>query len=168
MTLEQEISTSLLVSRTLCCGPTLLRADSRPTSSASYRAPYQVLSSMSLYPQTQSQAYGAAAYPPQGYGQPPMYAQPAYNYAPPAQPVFHVDPTSFRREYSTRLVELTVNSRPIIQNLSMLAQDYSRFADTVVQCIESHIRRVSPCTLRKHLMHCSLPCSHPFIAGKPG
>lgn len=100
---------------------------------------------MSLYPPTQSQGYGAVAYPPQGYGQPSMYAQPppAYNFAPPAQPVFHVDPTSFRREYSTRLAELTVNSRPIIQNLSMLAQDYSRFADVVVQCIESHIRRVS-------------------------
>lgn len=99
---------------------------------------------MSLYPQTQSQGYGAAAYPPQGYGQPSLYAQPpAYSYAPPAQPVYHVDPTSFRREYSTRLAELTINSRPIIQNLSMLAQDYSRFADVVVQCIESHIRRVS-------------------------
>ncbi|KZT74323.1 hypothetical protein DAEQUDRAFT_807469 [Daedalea quercina L-15889] len=98
---------------------------------------------MSLYPQAQSQGYGAMAYPPQGYGQPSLYAPPpAYNYAPPAQPVFHVDPTSFRREYSARLAELTVNSRPIIQSLSMLAQDYSRFADIVVQCIENHIRRV--------------------------
>ncbi|KAH9844237.1 uncharacterized protein C8Q71DRAFT_731856 [Rhodofomes roseus] len=97
---------------------------------------------MSLYPQPQSQGYGAAAFPPPGYGQPSMYAPPAFSYAPPAQPVYHVDPTSFRRDYSTRLAELTVNSRPIIQNLSMVAQDYTRFADIVVQCIESHIRRV--------------------------
>ncbi|KAH9938216.1 uncharacterized protein B0H18DRAFT_966113 [Fomitopsis serialis] len=97
---------------------------------------------MSLFPLPQSQGYGAAAYQPPGFAQPPMYAPPAFSYAPPAQPMFHVDPTSFRRDYSTRLAELTVNSRPIIQTLSMIAQDYTRFADIVVQCIESHIRRV--------------------------
>jgi len=42
----------------------------------------------------------------------------------------------------TRLSELTFNSRPMIQHLSMLAQDSSRFADIVAQCIEGHIRRV--------------------------
>ena len=54
-----------------------------------------------------------------------------------------VDPNTFRRDYTMRLAELTVNSRPIIQNLSMVAQEYSRWADVVVQCIENHIRQVS-------------------------
>ena len=50
---------------------------------------------------------------------------------------------SFRREYMTRLSELTFNSRPMIQHLSMLAQEFSGFADIVAQCIEEHIRKVS-------------------------
>ncbi|CAL1700835.1 unnamed protein product [Somion occarium] len=44
----------------------------------------------------------------------------------------------------TRLAELTVNSRPIIHNLSIIAQEYSRYAEVVAQCIESHVRRVQP------------------------
>ena len=91
------------------------------------------LASMSLYPQNH-------------YGQPYGYAQPVvgypYSQAPPP-PVFLLDPNTFRRDYSLRLADLTINSRPIIQNLSMLAQEYSRFADIVAQCIEAHIRRVS-------------------------
>ncbi|PCH41107.1 hypothetical protein WOLCODRAFT_137194 [Wolfiporia cocos MD-104 SS10] len=97
---------------------------------------------MSLYTQPQTQAFGAVPYPAQSYGQP--MPPPAYHYPPPVQPVFHVDPNMFRRDYQARLSELTLNSRPIIQNLSMIAQDYSRYAEIVVQCIESHIRRVPP------------------------
>ncbi|KAF7793670.1 hypothetical protein EIP86_004785 [Pleurotus ostreatoroseus] len=95
---------------------------------------------MSLYPQTQ--AYGHMVYSaPQGYGHqpPPYYQQPP----PPPQPYF-ADATYFGRDYTARLAELTVNSRPIIQNLSMIAQDYQRYADTVVSCIETHIRRAPP------------------------
>ncbi|KZT12516.1 uncharacterized protein LAESUDRAFT_718777 [Laetiporus sulphureus 93-53] len=95
---------------------------------------------MSLYPPPQSQPFGQMPYPAPGYGQPMA----AYSYPPPVQPVYHVDPNIFRRDYMARLAELTINSRPIIQNLSMIAQDYSRFADIVVQCIETHIRRVLP------------------------
>src|ERR1700722_14020601 len=76
-------------------------------------------------------------YPPQ----PSMYGYP-YQPAPPI-PVYHLDPNAFRRDYSARLAELTVNSRPIIQNLSMFAQEYSRWAEIVSQCVEAHIRRVS-------------------------
>ncbi|EJF61180.1 hypothetical protein DICSQDRAFT_86616 [Dichomitus squalens LYAD-421 SS1] len=97
---------------------------------------------MSLYPQTTT--YTQMPYPAQGYGAavPP---QPSYYPPPPApQPVFHLDPNMFRRDYMTRLANLTVNSRPIIQTLSLIAQDYSRYADVVVQCIEQHIRRVPP------------------------
>ena len=42
-----------------------------------------------------------------------------------------------------RLSELTFNSRPMIQHLSMLSQDSLRFADIVAQCIEEHIQKVS-------------------------
>ncbi|KAI0952130.1 hypothetical protein AcV7_008030 [Taiwanofungus camphoratus] len=93
---------------------------------------------MSLYPQ--SQTYGQVSYPVQGYGQPMV--PPTYHYPVPVQPVFHLDPNMFRRDYMSRLGELTVNSRPIIQNLSMIAQEYSRYAEIVVQSIEAHIRRV--------------------------
>jgi hypothetical protein len=98
---------------------------------------------MSVYPQSR---YGQVAQPlpPQPYPQHPI-PPPQYHYPqPPPQPVYFVDPNAFRRDYASRLAELTVNSRPIIQSLSMLAQDYSRWADIVAQSIESHIRKVSP------------------------
>jgi hypothetical protein len=91
---------------------------------------------MSLY--SQSQVFGGHPFPAQ-YTQPTM----GYHYGSLPPPVYHVDPNTFRRDYTMRLAELTINSRPIIQNLSMLAQDYVRFAEIVAQCIEAHIRRVS-------------------------
>jgi len=97
---------------------------------------------MSLYSQN---LYGQPPYGGPSYSSPPPapYTQFYHQPAPPAPPTYHVDATSFRREYMTRLSELTFNSRPMIQHLSMLAQDSSRFADIVAQCIEGHIRRVS-------------------------
>ncbi|PIL37089.1 hypothetical protein GSI_00781 [Ganoderma sinense ZZ0214-1] len=98
---------------------------------------------MSLYAQTAS--YAQMPYQGQGYG--PTVVPPNPYYAPPPpvpQPVFHLDANTFRRDYMTRLANLTVNSRPIIQTLSMIAQDYNRYADVVVQCIEQHLRRVPP------------------------
>lgn len=96
--------------------------------------------------------YGQPSYAATAYPQPPMQGGFHYQYqqsappppppAPPA-PVYYMDPGTFRRDYSSRLAELTVNSRPIIQNLSMLAHEYTRFADIVSQCLEAHIRRVS-------------------------
>ena len=97
---------------------------------------------MSLYSQN---LYGQPSYGGPSYSSPhpapysQFYRQPP----PPAPPTYNVDATSFRREYMTRLSELTFNSRPMIQHLSMLAQDSSRFADIVAQCIEEHIRTVS-------------------------
>ena len=92
---------------------------------------------------------------PQGYGHQPV---PAYYPPPPPppQPQPYYDATYFGRDYMARLAELTVNSRPIIQNLSVIAQDYQRYADTVVQCLETHIRRVS-CPLPFPLDHLSSP-----------
>ncbi|KAF5390584.1 hypothetical protein D9757_002694 [Collybiopsis confluens] len=85
------------------------------------------------------------------------YGQPSYgasNFSPSPIPnaypvvsthnIYQMDPATFRREYSNRLAELTVNSRPLIQNLSMMAHEYSRFADIVAQCLEAHIRKVPP------------------------
>ncbi|ETW83891.1 hypothetical protein HETIRDRAFT_62543 [Heterobasidion irregulare TC 32-1] len=79
--------------------------------------------------------------PPATY---PFQPHPSYQYPPPSSSLYMVDPNTFRRDYTMRLAELTVNSRPIIQNLSMVAQEYSRWADVVVQCIENHIRQVPP------------------------
>ncbi|KAF8663446.1 hypothetical protein AX16_001016 [Volvariella volvacea WC 439] len=94
---------------------------------------------MSLYPQNY---YGHPTYPTAQPGYPYGYQQ-APPSAPHPPPIIH-DPMVFRRDYATRLQSLTVNSRPIIQNLSMLAQYYSRFAEIVAQCLEAHIRRVPP------------------------
>ena len=97
---------------------------------------------MSLYSQN---LYGQPSYGGPSYSSPPSAPYPQlYHHSPPVTPpTYHVDGTSFRREYMTRLAELTFNSRPMIQHLSMLAQDSSRFSDIVAQCIEAHIRRVS-------------------------
>ena len=108
---------------------------------------------MSLYPQT---TYSQIPYQAQGYGPAVVPPNPYYAPQPPVpQPVFHLDANTFRRDYVTRLSNLTVNSRPIIQTLSMIAQDYNRYADVVAQCIEQHLRRVSH---RLHDLFClSLP-----------
>ncbi|KAI0053233.1 hypothetical protein FA95DRAFT_1552745 [Auriscalpium vulgare] len=92
---------------------------------------------MSMY--SQVPAYHQTSYPVHGYPpQPPFHAYPT------TSTVYPVDPSTFRRDYSARLAELTENSRPVIQGLSLYAQDYSRWADVAVSCIESHIRRVPP------------------------
>ncbi|KAG6911199.1 hypothetical protein DXG01_003066 [Tephrocybe rancida] len=97
---------------------------------------------MSLYSQSHYGQPSYSHYPPVAQnGYPYQYQQPP----PPVPPApVYLDPASFRREYTARLAELSVNSRPIIQNLSMLAQEYSRYPEIVSQCLESHIRRVPP------------------------
>lgn len=108
---------------------------------------------MSLY--TQQTYYGQQPYNSSSYAQPPQHGyqyqyQPSLIPMPPQPPVYNPDPVTFRRDYTQRLNELHVNSRPIIQSLSMLAQDLSRYAEIVTQCIEAHIRRVSPTVLSPH------------------
>jgi len=93
---------------------------------------------MSLYPQNQH--YGQPLYPT-SYSHPGPHN--GYYQPPPLAPAYHVDAATFRRDYAARLAELNVNSRPMIQNLSMLAQEFSRFVEIVAQCLEAHIRRVS-------------------------
>lgn len=114
--------------------------------------PIECQPSMSVYNHYPPNYASYPGYPPQG-----GYASSSYNgygYAqppppPPAPvPAYPHDPTSFRQDYMGRLSQLEFNSRPIIQSLSMIAQDYARWADIVAQCLEDHIRMVS--TLRNH------------------
>jgi pre-mRNA cleavage complex 2 protein Pcf11 len=82
--------------------------------------------------------------------QPPQLTQPGYGYTAPRQ-VQPMDPHTFRQFYSQQLAQLTVNSRPIIQNLSILAQEYSRMAHVVAQCLETHTRLVSIVPFRLYI-----------------
>ncbi|TFK29396.1 hypothetical protein FA15DRAFT_664345 [Coprinopsis marcescibilis] len=102
-----------------------------------------------MYGQPPFGGHGPAFHPPpvnNYYASSSQYQQ----YMPPPPPVhqpptlFHVDPNEFRKHYVANLAELTFNSRTIIQELSLLAQNYSRYADIVVSSVESHIRRVPP------------------------
>ena len=98
---------------------------------------------MSLYSHPQSgfgNVYPPQQQPPYVYNVPPAAV---FSYGQPAYPMHYSDPSSFRREYTAHLSELTMNSRPIIQNLSMMAQNYIRYADVVADCLQAHIRRVS-------------------------
>jgi len=83
-----------------------------------------------------------------GYIQP----SPSYQYPQPSHASLH-DPNGFRQFYTAQLTALTFNSRHIIQNLSMIAQESTRMSDIVVQCVESHIRRVSLLVLSRHPYH---------------
>ena len=111
--------------------------------------------------------YAQVAYPTHHFAHPIPPPNPYHFAPPPVQQPVYLDPNTFRRDYMTRLANLTVNSRPIIQSLSMIAQDYSRFAEIVVQCVEQHIRRVSGSYLfyvcRRCLVirHASL--LHPYV-----
>jgi pre-mRNA cleavage complex 2 protein Pcf11 len=113
---------------------------------------------MSLYSQN---GYGHMSYGG------PSYTQNSGYYQPPAAPApfYHVDPNTFRRDYAGRLAELTINSRPIIQSLSMIAQEYTRFSGIVAQCLEAHIRRVSTSHFSTISTLHYLVLRHPWMRG---
>jgi hypothetical protein len=71
---------------------------------------------------------------------------PQYGFPQPVQPPipYFSDSIQFRQFYAHKLRGLTENSKPAIHALSMIAQDFARWGEVVVQCIENHIRRVSP------------------------
>ncbi|VDB85436.1 unnamed protein product [Peniophora sp. CBMAI 1063] len=109
---------------------------------------------MAMYPPPQAFYYPPPQQqqsPPQPRHQPAPASAPQVQYrsygapsAPPAASTsfYQLDPESFRRDYAARLAELTMNSRPIIQDLSVYAQEYARWSDSVVSCIDKHIRMV--------------------------
>jgi pre-mRNA cleavage complex 2 protein Pcf11 len=93
-------------------------------------------------------------YPPApSYAAPPTASSHAYypppqqqHYQPPPAPISH-DP--FRAYYADRLRELTFNSRPLIQELSLLAmqmRDSNQWSNmtAVVEEIEGAVYRVRP------------------------
>jgi hypothetical protein len=84
--------------------------------------------------------HGAAA---PYYSQPPQPSQPFPQHYPGYYPQQTYDENGFRNLYMQRLGALTVNSRPIIQALSMLAQNNPHMARVVVECIENQINLVS-------------------------
>jgi len=62
------------------------------------------------------------------------------------QPAFvpYSDEQYFRHDYTRRLAALTFNSRPLIQELSIIAQTYSQtMSPVVVESIEQQLRVVS-------------------------
>lgn len=46
-------------------------------------------------------------------------------------------------KYRDQLAELRMNSKPVINLLTMMAEDYIKHAPIVVQVIENHLQRVS-------------------------
>lgn len=84
--------------------------------------------------------HGAPATAPAPYySQPPQHQQHYPGYFPQST----YDENGFRGQFMQRLGALTFNSRPIIQDLSMLAQNNPHMARVVVECIDSQINMVS-------------------------
>lgn len=96
------------------------------------------MSVYNAYPVQPAAPYYSQPHQPQSY----QHQYPGY-YSAPAPQIPTLDENSFRSLYAQRLGALTVNSRPIIQDLSMLAQNYPQMAHIVVECIERQVRMVS-------------------------
>lgn len=46
-------------------------------------------------------------------------------------------------EYISSLSDLTINSKPLIDMLTMLAEDNVEHAATIVQAVENHLQKVN-------------------------
>ncbi|CAH1802866.1 unnamed protein product, partial [Owenia fusiformis] len=49
-----------------------------------------------------------------------------------------------KEEYRSSLSDLKFNSKPLINMLTMLAEEYSQYSDVIVQVIETHIHKAKP------------------------
>ena len=90
--------------------------------------------------------------PPPGRFQQVLYLHSAFPSIPPQyrfiqpiqQPIpYFSDSLQFHQFYAHMLCDLRENSGQAIHVLSMIAQEFTRWANVVTQCIENHIRRVS-------------------------
>ena len=48
-------------------------------------------------------------------------------------------------EYTASLADLTFNSKPLINMLTMLAEDNAQYSEQIVQVIEAHMQKVLFC-----------------------
>ena len=91
---------------------------------------------------------GNAAQPLPSFGVPAGYQQQGGYLPPPPGPPqqpynLGIDPNVFRGYYLYELQQLTFNSKPIINGLTVLAQEHShRMGPIVAQCLDEHIRQV--------------------------
>ena len=46
-------------------------------------------------------------------------------------------------DYTSSLADLTFNSKPLINMLTMLAEDNAQYSEQIVQVIEAHMQKVS-------------------------
>jgi hypothetical protein len=81
----------------------------------------------------------------------------------PPRPIYHMDPTNFRRDLEARLELLTDNNRDIIGSILTFVQQYPRWSEIVGQCLESHIRRVSSFPFRERRYPPSCQADAPII-----
>lgn len=49
------------------------------------------------------------------------------------------------QEYASSLADLTVNSKPLINMLTMLAEENAHHAAAIVQAVEKHLLKVVNC-----------------------
>ncbi|CAD6578307.1 MAG: Arginase, catabolizes arginine to ornithine and urea [Cyphobasidiales sp. Tagirdzhanova-0007] len=93
---------------------------------------------------------GNAAQPLPSFGVPAGYQQQGGYLPPPPGPPqqpynLGIDPNVFRGYYLYELQQLTFNSKPIINGLTVLAQEHShRMGPIVAQCLDEHIRQAPP------------------------
>ena len=50
-----------------------------------------------------------------------------------------------RDSFKSSLADLTFNSKPLINMLTMLAEENDQYAEQIVRVIEEHIRQVKKC-----------------------
>ena len=119
-------------------------------------APYQhqpaygmLQPSYSMPPPMPQQQQQWNAYPPPQHVPQPYYQQvqqmpqPQQHMGDPRAPNLH-DPNAFRIYYRQGLIALNCNSKPIINDLTTLANDYAlRMAGIIAEELEAHIRNVS-------------------------